>query len=424
MKKQLRDTLIILFITLFLFSVLEGIFRLSGIPPAAPVLTEGMIADPVLLWKTLPGSHGQKTSRFVPTISYVHNQNGFRMRQDIQPKKSNTFRVLMLGDSNLWGFGVEQAQTCASILQQLMDESNVTGETGKTVEIINMGVIGYSSYQGLKLFEQSMQMQPDLVILGYGYNDRRYTASNRQDNKTYFSQTYRSIQFHQFILELSSLCNWIAEWNQSQTETSLHEAQPRVPIEQYKQNFLSMLDICVQNNLPAVVLGLRDNPNFINRIEQAIFLEDNAQKVESVKLYLEIMSSPNLTESSLAPYLLMQLVNSANQEEREIFQELLAVDSLDEWISNLGKIRLPLDSMMGMTVIRPDHDYLAVLKEICSNYNQAQYIDLSQVMANLPDDEKQQCYFMADPCHISSRGHALLALHLVPVITRYMQQSQ
>lgn len=416
MQKRIRDTFIILFITVGLLAILECAFRLSGISPAPPVLSEGMQADPVLLWKTIPGSYGQKSSRFVPAISFVHNKSGMRMRHDIEPKKPGTFRVLMLGDSNIWGFGVEQAQTCASVLQQLLDERN---ENQKSIEVINMGVIGYSSYQGMKQLEQSLALQPDLIVLGYGYNDRRYIASKiRQDSAEYFLHTYRAVCVHQLLFEHSSLCNWASSWNQNGIETTLQESAPRVPVEQYQNNFQTMLTFCQKNNLQVIVLGLRDNPAITQRIELAIQYESEKKWIEAASLYINILSSPNITESSLAPYLFSQFVAKIPADEIETLSLQLQIDDIENVKRNVQNLKLPIDSMMGMTVIRRDEEYLAVLPEICSNYNNVRYIDFRDVMASLSIEEQWQCYFPVDPCHINSKGNALLANYLASIIMK------
>ena len=65
-------------------------------------------------------------------------------------------RVLVLGDSFTWGFGVEQEQIFTEVIEN----------SRKDVEVINAGVSGYSPDQELIwLREQGMHFQPDLVLL-------------------------------------------------------------------------------------------------------------------------------------------------------------------------------------------------------------------------------------------------------------------
>ena len=112
--------------------------------------------DGELFWKLVPGhSSGQ----------VVINQDGFRAPELIRPKPDGTFRILALGDSVTFGFNVAQKETYAYKLAQFLRRRYTN------TEVINAGVPGYSSWQVRKLYEIVRDLEPDLVIAMFGYND-------------------------------------------------------------------------------------------------------------------------------------------------------------------------------------------------------------------------------------------------------------
>jgi lysophospholipase L1-like esterase len=56
----------------------------------------------------------------------------------------------------------------AAILQQILDEGFGRGR----VEVINLGMIGYSSYHGLRVLRrEGLGLDPDFVVIRFGWND-------------------------------------------------------------------------------------------------------------------------------------------------------------------------------------------------------------------------------------------------------------
>ncbi len=415
LKRRLRDSTIILIITLCMLLLLETGIRLTGIQPAEPLLSEWMQAHPTLLWINKPNSHGTRGSRFAPNISYVHNNHGMRMREDISLQQ-DAFRVMMIGDSNIWGFGVEQSQTASAVLQ---DKLSRKAKTNKPVQVLNMGITGHSSYQGKIRLQDSELQSANVIVLAYGYNDRRYTANeDKQDSPEYFEATYDKLWFHQLLLQRSAICGWFASWNQEPQFTSLKDAMPRVSPKQYQSNFDAMLKKFEKSNVRVIVLGLRDNPAIVHRINQARLYEHEEKYDLAVQQYFAILQSPNISESTLAPYMFLRMIKNHPQEvgkALKIFPPLQDI-SVDKLQLNLESITLPLDSMMGGTVIRTQDEYLELLLEVCSNYKNVTYVDYAELLKPLSEEERLSCYFSTDPCHINVKGNRLLAEYLEPLI--------
>ena len=76
-------------------------------------------------------------------------------------------RILAIGDSCTFGWGVEQREAYPQVLQRLLD-----ADRPGRYRVVNAGVPGYTSYHGrLYLRERGLALRPDVVIAAYGFND-------------------------------------------------------------------------------------------------------------------------------------------------------------------------------------------------------------------------------------------------------------
>lgn len=97
-------------------------------------------------------------------VSVRTNADGFRDDEYPVPK-SERRRIIFLGDSLTLGWGVEQEQTFAHLLEARLDALRPT-------EVINLGVGNYNTTQEVNLFiDKGAKYQPDQVVLFYFIND-------------------------------------------------------------------------------------------------------------------------------------------------------------------------------------------------------------------------------------------------------------
>ena len=99
---------------------------------------------------------------------YRINSNGFR--DDEFSTKGALQRVLFIGDSYTFGWGVDQAD----ILSDLVESELAAEPYLMNVSAYNLGVPGYNTVQEAALLEEAMpRYQPDLVVLGFVMNDAK-----------------------------------------------------------------------------------------------------------------------------------------------------------------------------------------------------------------------------------------------------------
>jgi lysophospholipase L1-like esterase len=114
-------------------------------------------------WTGQPGFQGVIDS---PVFRQEVEANSLGMNDEEHPleKPADTFRVLVLGDSFIQGFQVEQQQTASQVLE---DYLNAEAER-RQVEVLSGAVLGWSNGQQLLYYrEQGRHFQPDLVLLTF-----------------------------------------------------------------------------------------------------------------------------------------------------------------------------------------------------------------------------------------------------------------
>lgn len=60
------------------------------------------------------------------------------------------------------------------------------------VQTINLGVVGYTFFQGLQMLKKrGIALNPDIVVASFNFNDRRYvTQASKQDSPEFFAADF------------------------------------------------------------------------------------------------------------------------------------------------------------------------------------------------------------------------------------------
>lgn len=77
-----------------------------------------------------------------------------------QPKAADEFRVVLLGDSGVWGWFLENEETLAGQLNQM----GLTTDDGRRVVVYNLGYPLMSLTKDLLLLHEVMPYEPDLIL--------------------------------------------------------------------------------------------------------------------------------------------------------------------------------------------------------------------------------------------------------------------
>ncbi len=135
------------------------------------------VYDDRLGWRNIPNWTASTQGRRL-TI----NSRGLRDREHSPQKPANVMRILVLGDSFAWGYGVADDEVFAHVLEQDLGERAAGmphADKSASWEVINTGVSGWGTDQQLLYLEQEgFSYQPDVVVLAFFvFNDPANNAS-------------------------------------------------------------------------------------------------------------------------------------------------------------------------------------------------------------------------------------------------------
>ncbi len=204
--------------------------------------------DPYLFWKFKPNQYLDNREAYGKPVTI--NSHGFRGPDWQDQKPKGVYRVACLGDSTTFGWSVGDEETFPVKLQKALEES-LQG-SGLKVEVLNLGVTGYTSRQGRELMARyAADWKPDLVIFAFGPNDRLPALkSDREhlENRTW-ARGKVSVFFHRFQVYKLLKAGVIYLENRARGRsldpaTYISQLKRKVSPDEYRQNAAEVKKIC------------------------------------------------------------------------------------------------------------------------------------------------------------------------------------
>jgi hypothetical protein len=164
--RRVRDILLVVAITGALTLVLlEVALRLFapqiGPEMGANQITGLFVADPQTVYRNAPGAQIPHRAAEIDTV-YRINAQGLRETHEIGPPAAGVTRLLVLGDSFTFGWGVAADATYPHLL------SGARAADGSVIESINAGVLGYGpDNEAAWLRTYGWALQPKIVLVGF-----------------------------------------------------------------------------------------------------------------------------------------------------------------------------------------------------------------------------------------------------------------
>ena len=144
------------------FDKVTGAIKIQSRPiylqePGHELTGHKYLYDPVLGWRNIPN---WTATTFGHQLTI--NSHGLRDREYAYAKPRGWRRILVLGDSFVWGYGVADDEIFTEVLE------NTFRQEGASWQVINTGVSGWGTDQQLLyLIHEGMKYQPDVVVLGF-----------------------------------------------------------------------------------------------------------------------------------------------------------------------------------------------------------------------------------------------------------------
>lgn len=209
------------------------------------------------IWKLKPNSaHEMKIVRVIDgetTESGVYedriNSHGFRGPEIGIDSASDVVRIACLGDSTTFGFNVRATDSWPALLQNLLNENLEAGDAAARVQVINGGVIGYSSTQALIHYKKRIaRFDPDFVVIATGLVNEVFRQELTDREQIDLLQSRRTlIETGEFLLRfripqaLMMIIHGTAPRGDSGAGKQYHK--PRVPVEQFRDDLAGFVEL-------------------------------------------------------------------------------------------------------------------------------------------------------------------------------------
>jgi len=211
------------------------------------------IADDEMYYRHKP--HLDRIYQGVPVQT-----NALGLRDDpILDKEPNEYRILFLGDSVTFAWGVRQEDGFVHRVGEILED-----ELGRPIRTINAGVGSYNTdNENAALQRYGNMLQPDIVVLTYVSNDIDPTPD--QAFNPWLENSYRDKSPPQ-VLELLLGKTWtyrlishLARYRTGGAQTNL--AKSSVGWQQSVNALQSISDYCSTRSIPFIVIMYRMAPN-------------------------------------------------------------------------------------------------------------------------------------------------------------------
>lgn len=211
-----------------LFAVAEGAVRLLDVEPRPWPSAEGAASfpgvrvDPLLGPLPKPEWSGEWMGGFAVTVD-AHGFRSSGLPPPAEPKK----KVVFLGDSCTFGWGVDTAETFTALLDARC------AKEGEPIEILNAAYPGQSAVSGeYMLRKRVLPLDPNEVVLGFGANNAfRFSLVSDADR-------FRSFRLRDLLLR-SRLFHIAAAALASRRASGVHprtrEEVRKVPLSEQKR---------------------------------------------------------------------------------------------------------------------------------------------------------------------------------------------
>jgi lysophospholipase L1-like esterase len=291
MIKKIVKNLIVLIVTLIICLIgLELAVRVIYPKVNVSVLDkEVFIEDNLLGYKLRPNVNIDKV---VLSQRYATRSNRMGLRNDVDydnKTHKNILRILGLGDSVAYGFGVNIEETYLKALEAKLNTT--LKKRKKSAQVINAAFPGWGIAQELLFLKsQGLNYQPDIILVGFVsddiYRNGRYyeTALNYKEQNEQRGQEETVLKsplkdansVHNFILNKTQLYPFLL----AKVTSLRNEDYRNYALSQTEDIFLEMQRICNEKRveLVVIIIPLRQQEDEVNDL-MLKFFNNNGIKV-------------------------------------------------------------------------------------------------------------------------------------------------
>jgi len=312
---------------------------------------------------------------------------GFFAEDTLQVANHRDPKILVLGDSCTFGYGEPPKASYPELLDALLPDASV----------INLGVNGYSSFQGYKaLLKYAPRLNPAIIIVSFNYNDRLYVLSEKDIDtdfkfehaarlravegiqKLYLYRVFRIVMVKLGLLSASHVAD-------NSSVEDVRKLRPRVSPADYRTNLARMAEYAKERHIPFMFLLLGDNPVYVQHLRNGITHLEQAQYGQAID---ELKIAVNLRNefSPLARKYLALAYDKAGMPEEA------------KKIVRLERVKY---SWTGGYSLYLDTEYHSIMRDVAKDYN-VPVIDAASRLRESPST-------YVDMIHIDAKGNEKIA---------------
>jgi lysophospholipase L1-like esterase len=359
---------------------------------------EWFVYSPTLGWERKPGYRGVVeglTDRDFDGAGYFAIDS--KQITDTTKKK-----IIFIGDSSTFGYGVPTQSSFVEVVEELLTDVNT----------INLGVNGYSSYQGRVSLDKYLPLlKPDLVVASFNFNDRRYVLPpDTIDSAETFEKVYRFsvsagprvaefLEISYFFRALRRAMTAIGLLSRPVRDVRVDALKPRVDEDAYRRNLSHIAEKTKRLGIPLIFLLLKDNPI------ESHYLKEGIEKLKrSDKMAIEDLIV------AVGGYMFSDLA-------RIYLAKAYQAQGITEKAAEVVISRSPFRSLHGGHPVRLDTVYNDIMRQVASDYA-VELVDGAKVLDEHP-------YVYIDFCHFNVEGHRrvgeLLASRISQILSGWKQ---
>jgi len=246
-------------------------------------------------------------------------------------------RIVAIGDSNTWGYGVRPEEAWPSVL----------GRALPNAAVLNMGTLGYSSFQGYgTLRKYGERLRPSLIVASFNFNDRGYVYERKVDSEQKFAQYFdakdKVARFEwlnkiyltrvlRFIMRKAGLIR-----TEPVIKIDVRNLEARVPPENYRENLRKIAEYGRERKIPVIFILLKDNPYYTRQIRTGIEYRERGDDEHAVRAFT--IGLTNIVSGTLSRKYLAQTYDAMGAKDKAA--EAAHMETLRETVGGFHPIYL------------------------------------------------------------------------------------
>ena len=217
------------------------------------------------------------TSKIYTSVKVTTNSLGLRSDEISPVKLPGEKRLIIFGDSSIFGDGVEQPDTFSSVLERLL---NARG-TGIRYRVVNAGVPGHTTYHSIELLKAlAKTIKPDMVLVVNMNSDCIISLMKEKEILAVGSGVKTALRISR---SYSSIERAIINMRRKYFHKS--EPGPRVPEPEYMAN-LKIFHSLAKKNAAGIIYIAPPNPMDIysgNELQEFIYSSIDPARLRNEK---------------------------------------------------------------------------------------------------------------------------------------------